>query len=203
MRSSQGLGVEIVVDGQVLPEYEHNGKTYIAAPPNSDYQIRFVVPTIPGHRHPCKRFQAVTFVDGLDIWTGQEAKSEAGSYVITPPDEPTSNDVPGFRLDEDEVAAFHFGDRQDACAAQLGKPQNIGVIDVTYYSERDPAPEPLRSAGHGRGCGDMGTAHGDRIQHHVEATDGFDAEEQVARFSLEYASYDSLVQRGIIAAPTT
>jgi hypothetical protein len=54
-----GFGIEVIVDGAPLREYVHNGKVYVAAPWNKDYQLRFIV---PGYG----RFEVVASVDGND-----------------------------------------------------------------------------------------------------------------------------------------
>ena len=122
--NANGFGLEVVVNGRALPVIEHGGKLYIAAPWDSDFKLRFKTPY-------GGRFEAVASVDGLDIITGKTASKDASGYVVT-----GSAEIPGFRLNNSEVAAFHFGDRTDSYAAQLDKPKNIGVLAVVFYSER-------------------------------------------------------------------
>lgn len=214
MHNAQGFGVEIIVDGRPLKEIVHGGKTYLSAPWNRDYQIRFTVPKHSG-RGGYRRFLAVTSVDGLDIMTGKRANASAGGYVITPAGSRTANDVPGFRLNKNEVAAFRFGDRRDSYAAQLDKPENVGVIGVIFHSEYQPqydicsdgggfegtrgSHSPRRgNASAGAAGHDMGTEFGRRTDHRVENT-AFTKDREVCRFVIEYASYESLVAAGIIS----
>lgn len=217
MRNSQGLGLQIIVDGRPLQEYDYQGRTYIAAPWNTDFQIRLLTPRIRGYKFPYKRFLAVCSVDGLDIMTGKRATPNSGGYVMTPAETIDDNDIPGFRLNSNEVAAFHFGDRRDSYAAQMDKPENVGVISVIYFSEYDPEPryESLtkggaksaggtrsmgtRGGGATRGGHDMGTEFGQRVEHRVGST-SFDRDREVARFTLEYASRESLIEANIIPA---
>ncbi len=217
MKNRDGLGLQIVANGVVLPEYEKDGKTYIAAPWNTDYQLRVLVPTIRGYRHTYKRYMAVISVDGLDVLTGKRASASANGYIVYPPSTPKGNDIPGFRLNDREVASFHFGDRVDSYASRLGKPENVGVIGVVFYSELDPEPVVYAKRGGGttRGGSDMGSTRGGgatrgghdvgtqfgRRQEHVVSSDYFDKDREVARFVLEYASYASLKQAGIITEP--
>ncbi|MDZ4837641.1 MAG: hypothetical protein SGJ27_27970 [Candidatus Melainabacteria bacterium] len=207
MQNADRLGIQIVANGLVLPEYTKDGKTYIAAPWNTDYQIRILVPSISGYRHTYKRFKTVISVDGLDVMTGKRASAHATGYVMTPPSRPTANDILGFRLSDSEVASFHFGDRTDSYAALLEKPEHIGVIGIVFYSELDPEPcmyETTRGCDGGettrgatRGGHDMGTEFGRRREQVVSKT-YFDTDREVARFVLEYASSDSLKKAGII-----
>lgn len=217
MHNAQNFGLRIVANGSCLPEYTKDGKTYIAAPADTDYQIRILVPTIPGNLHRYKRFLAVISVDGLDVMTGKRATSQSSGYVVTPPSRVDANDIPGFRLNDKEVARFRFGDREDSYAAQLDKPENIGVIGVIFFAEREPVYRdltlevcgPTRGGGHtfgggptrvatSRGAGhDVGTAFGQRDEHVVNRTQ-FERAEEVARFVLEYASFESLKAAGVI-----
>ncbi len=214
MQRQNAFGLEVVVNGRVLPVIQHGGKNYIAAPWDKDFQLRFNVPFDSG------RFLAVTSVDGLDIMTGKTASLAGGGYVLTPALRPTDNDIPGFRLNNDEVAAFHFGDRRDSYAAQLDKPANVGVIAVAFYEERPRIRRNVLSmssrggclgggglegntrGGHatrGGGVGhDMGTEFGQRTEHKVSTT-SFDRGREVARFVFEYASRENLVKAGIIS----
>lgn len=215
MQRQNAFGLDVIVNGRVLPVIHHEGKNYIAAPWDRDFQLRFNVPFGSG------RYLAVTSVDGLDIMTGKTASTQAGGYVLTPALSPTDNDIPGFRLNNSEVAAFHFGDRLDSYAAKLDKPANVGVIAVVFYEER---PRFRRSrlsvstkggcmggglegtrggtlGGHatrGGGVGhDMGTEFGRRTEHKVDTTT-FDRGREVARFVFEYASRENLVKAGVI-----
>ncbi len=215
MQRNNAFGLEIIVNGRPLPTIQHQGKTYVAAPWDKDFQLRFHVPFGGG------RYLAVTSVDGLDIMTGKTASQSAGGYVLTPALSVTENDIPGFRLNNSEVAAFHFGDRRDSYAAQLDKPANVGVIAVVFYEERPRFRRNMLSMstrggclgggleGNTRGGGsygpatkggvghDMGTEFGRRTEHRVNTTE-FDRGREVARFVIEYASRENLIKAGVI-----
>ncbi|MCC6977234.1 MAG: hypothetical protein IT343_02880 [Candidatus Melainabacteria bacterium] len=201
--NAHGFGLEVVVNGRALPIIEHDGKLYVAAPWDTDFKLRFTTPY-------GGRYEAVASVDGLDIITGKTASKDAGGYVVT-----GSAEIPGFRLNNSEVAAFHFGDRADSYAAQLDKPKNIGVLAVVFYSER-PYIRTLRSItkggcmgggleGNTRGGGatrggvghDMGTEFGQRQEHKVNTTT-FQRHSQLATIVIEYASREKLIEAGII-----
>ncbi len=214
MQRQNAFGLEVIVNGRALPVIQHQGKNYIAAPWDKDFQLRFNVPFGSG------RFLAVTSVDGLDIMTGKTASTEAGGYVLTPALRPTDNDIPGFRLNNSEVAAFHFGDRRDSYAAQLDKPANVGVIAVVFYEERPRFRRNMMSMSSRGGClggglegtrggtfgpaskggvgHDMGTEFGQRTEHKVNTTT-FDRGREVARFVFEYASRENLIKGGVVS----
>jgi hypothetical protein len=44
--------------------------------------------------------------------------------------------IDGFRQSLDHVAAFRFGDPGESYSAQMGTPQNVGVIGVAVFPER-------------------------------------------------------------------
>ena len=216
MQHRQGLGIQVIVNGRPLPEVTKDGKTFIAAPWNTNYSLRFLVPYIHGYKYPAKRFLAVTSVDGLNIRTGRRATRNDGGWVITPP----SGDVPGFYLNAHEVAAFRFGGCGSSYASQMDRPENVGAISVIFFSEVDPEPydclegmvskggpcsfgPTTRSAGGGRGLEtlggghDMGTEFGERQQFHTNTTE-FERDVQVAQLTIEYASEESLINAGIL-----
>jgi len=196
MRNDQ-FGLSIVANGRELPIIEHGGKLYVAAPWNEDYQLRVRVPSYG-------RYLGVLSVDGLDVMTGKTASAGAGGYVFTGWVCSPANDIPGFRLNDREVASFRFGDRADSYAACLDKPANVGVIAAVFFEEQ-PTPIPLQvhvRRGHSggvvtRGGGhDMGTAFGQRMDHHVSTTQ-FVRGREAARIVIEYASKESLQKAGI------
>lgn len=209
--NANGFGLEVVVNGRALPIIEHGGKLYIAAPWDTDFSLRFKTPY-------GGRYEAVASVDGLDIITGKTASKEASGYVVQ-----GSADIPGFRLNNSEIAAFHFGDRADSYAAQLDKPKNVGVLAVVFYSERPRYRGSMMSMTKGgclggglegtRGGGtfgggatrggvghDMGTEFGQRKEHKVTTT-SFERQSQMSTIVIEYASREKLIEAGIIREP--
>lgn len=202
MTNAQGLGVEIIVNGSPLREIAHNGKCYVAAPHNQDYAIRVHVPR-------GGRYEGIISVDGLDVLTGKTASALNKGYIMTAADFLGDNDLLGFRLNKNEVAKFRFGAPGDSYAAQLDKPDNIGVIAIVVYAEQH-FETPVCRGGATRGGvtrggtrgHDTGTEFGDRTEQRVETTKiPFQRGPEVARFVIEYASADSLRQAGILVDP--
>jgi hypothetical protein len=209
MLNAQGIGFQIIVDGVPLTEYVKDGKTYVAAPFGREYQIRYIVPRQYTPRGAERRWEFVTSVDGLCILTGKRATRDSRGYILTPAARRGSNDIKGFRLNANEVAAFQFGDRSDSYAAQLDKPSNIGAIGVIVFGEYEPPAVDhgmlgmescggaSKGGGHSKGGHDMGTEFGRRTEQRTTTTE-FERAHEVTRLALEYASYDSLVSAGII-----
>jgi len=144
-------------DGNSLPTFVKDGRTFVLGEPGLRYNIRVRNPT-------GQRVEAVVSVDGRDAISGQPGDyvNQRG-YVI-----PAYGSllVEGFRRSLEEVAAFRFTSREDSYSARLGTPQNVGVIGVAFFPERvrprapvvrrprplpRPAPLPEDYSGDGRG----------------------------------------------------
>lgn len=192
------FGLEIVVAGDQsyehngksyvhhhpLPEAEHDGQTYVAAPRGWEYALRFSVP------NNGKRYLAICTIDGLSI-----RKSIDTGYVMTPPSHATANDVPGFDVGKGEVIRFKFGHRNDSLAAQMqADPSNIGTIEVVFYAEAIPDASTRSCA---KGGSDMGTELGSRQNFQVKKTE-FNRGVEVTRLTIKYASAEQLFADGII-----
>lgn len=242
-------GLSVLVHNLMLNETMHSGKGYIAAPEGQDFSLQITTPDT-------RRYEVVLSVDGLSVMTGKDASTSERGYIFS---EDTQYIIPGFRLNDSEVARFHFGDRSDSYASKLGKPKNIGVIGGVIYAEYVPpvsnflghesidatpaagayysanfasgasgsagsgstdsissrsAPAGKRNTARGGATKggvlraasaasvghDLGTEFGEKTQHVVGKTH-FNRGAEVARFVLEYASYDSLVKAGILPYP--
>ncbi|HUP90841.1 MAG TPA: hypothetical protein VM074_01230 [Solimonas sp.] len=114
-------------DGRVLPLYRHDGRLYVAGEPGHEYEIR--VSNRSEHR-----VLAVTSVDGVNVISGQTASPDQGGYVLAPYD---SMSVAGWRKSMDRIATFYFTSLPDSYAARTGRPDDVGVIGVALFHERE------------------------------------------------------------------
>ncbi|MFO1425511.1 MAG: hypothetical protein U1F11_00755 [Steroidobacteraceae bacterium] len=139
------LDVEIYdrTAGAMLPVYEHRGRRYVAGEPGHEYEIRM-------RNDGPERLLAVTSVDGVDVLSGRTAARSGGGYVL---DAWREYSIDGWRKSLGEVAAFYFTTLPDSYAARTGRPDNVGVIGVAVFRERQahyaeqpppiaPAPAP-------------------------------------------------------------
>jgi hypothetical protein len=118
-------------DRQALETYRHDGKRYVIGTPGHEYAIR--VRNCTGGR-----LLAVVSVDGVNAVTGETASPEQSGYVIEPGG---YVNIQGWRKDLERTAAFYFSDPNDAYASRTGRPDDLGVIGVALFRERDrPAP---------------------------------------------------------------
>ena len=123
--SNNQFALDIVVDGKVLPQFVHEGKSYVAAELGKNFSLRVSVPRFG-------RFEGVLSVDGLDVLTGDTAKTAAGGYVFTSATTPDDNDITGFRLNDKTVAKFIFVERGGSYAELTHRPANVGVIGPSF-----------------------------------------------------------------------
>src|SRR5262245_57212978 len=125
--------------GQTLPIYEHEGRLYVAGEPRHQYELRV-------RNSSGGRVLAVASVDGVNVITGQTAAQEQSGYVLGRWD---SVRIEGWRKSLDEVATFYFTRLADSYAARTGRPNDVGVIGVALFRERQqyfeqPCCRPFR-----------------------------------------------------------
>jgi hypothetical protein len=128
-------------EGRVLPTYYYAGRRYVVGKPGNEYAIR-IRNTMNG------RALAVMSVDGINVITGDTAGTAQSGYVFDPGQ---SADIAGWRKDMSRTAAFYFTTLPDSYAARTGRPDNVGVIGVAIFRERErvaitPYPGPRREA---------------------------------------------------------
>jgi hypothetical protein len=116
--------------GQWLPEYGHRGQDWIAGVPGHRYSVRLTNTT-------GQRVLVVLSVDGVNAVTGQTAAPSQGGYVLEPWE---SAEIAGWRKSLDDVAQFVFTDLPDSYAARTGRPDNVGVIGIAVFRERQLRP---------------------------------------------------------------
>jgi len=117
-------------EGQALETYRHRGRKYVVGQPGNEYAIR-IRNTTGG------RVLAVVSVDGVNVVTGETASPDQAGYVIEPGG---YVNIQGWRKDLDRTAAFYFSDPDDAYATRTGRPDDLGVIGVALFREREYPP---------------------------------------------------------------
>jgi len=120
--------VEIVdrSEGRVLPIYWHEGRRYVVGKPGNEYAVRV-------RNGGNGRVLAVMSVDGVNVITGDTAAPAQSGYVLSPDE---SADIAGWRKSMSHTAAFYFTALPDSYAARTGRPDNVGVIGVAVFRER-------------------------------------------------------------------
>jgi hypothetical protein len=127
--------------GNVLPTFEHRGRTYVLGAKGRRYAVRV-------RNQSGGRVEVVVSVDGRDAVDGRPSALGRRGYVVDPFGEAT---VDGFRLSDRSVAAFRFGSVADSYAARMGDARDVGVIGVAVFGERPPRPVPMPPSPHPSG----------------------------------------------------
>lgn len=132
---SKHLELEVRVHGKPVREYRHEGKTYIEGRKGSEFTLRI-------RNRSNRRVLVVPSVDGLSVMDGKEASFDSSGYILDAYD---FIDIPGWRLNLDEIAKFFFSAPGESYAAKTDKPRNIGVIGCALFMEKqDPMWRILR-----------------------------------------------------------
>jgi hypothetical protein len=113
-------------DGQALPVYVKDGRNWVVGTPGQEYAIRFCNST-------GGRVLAVMSVDGVNVVSGDTASPAQSGYVL---DAYECTDIQGWRKNLARTAAFYFTELPDAYATRTGRPENVGVIGVAVFRER-------------------------------------------------------------------
>ncbi|HVI60401.1 MAG TPA: hypothetical protein VM619_16220 [Luteimonas sp.] len=133
-------------DGSLLPQYRHAGESWVAGVPGHRYAVRLA-------NASGARVLVVLSIDGVNAVTGEDADPSQAGYVLGPWE---SAEIAGWRKSLDDVAGFRFTALPDSYAARTGRPDNVGVIGIAVFRERQapmvdlprpPYPPPYRAVG--------------------------------------------------------
>ncbi len=117
----------------VLPEHRHRGANYVAGRPGDRYAVRLA-------NRSGARVLVVLSVDGINAVSGESAATAQTGYVLAPWQ---TADITGWRKSDDAAAAFYFTALPDSYAARTDRPDNVGVIGVAVFREREQPPRPV------------------------------------------------------------
>ncbi|HMI91984.1 MAG TPA: hypothetical protein VK509_11500 [Polyangiales bacterium] len=124
--------------GRELPTFHHAGQTFVLGQYGDRYNIRV-------RNQTGRRIEAVVTVDGRDVVSGRvgDFVGERG-YLVSAYDELL---IEGFRQNWESVAAFRFTSPGNSYSSRMGTPQNVGVVGVAVFPEREqyvrPRPQPM------------------------------------------------------------
>ena len=116
--------------GTQLPGVNHNGQIYVAGKKDQRYNIRVTNTT-------GKRVLAVITVDGRNVLTGKKGSFRENGYILGAYE---SAAIDGWRQTDNTAAAFVFGKKDGAYSTEMGSPENVGVIGVAVFEEKEPDP---------------------------------------------------------------
>lgn len=125
--------VEIKIEkpnGQPLAGSMHKGSLYVAGKKGERYQIK-------ARNKTDNTVLVVLTVDGRNITTGEPGDHHDAGHVLQPK---SSWTFKGWRTSDEEVAAFEFGSKAGSYSNQMGSPENVGVIGVAVFEEKEVGP---------------------------------------------------------------
>jgi hypothetical protein len=184
--------------GSTLDVHRHRGRQYIVGQPGNEYAIRL-------RNCSDRRVLAVVSVDGVNVVTGETAAPDQSGYVIEPYGYLT---IEGWRKDLTRTAAFYFSDPADAYAARTGRPDDLGVIGVALFRERESrrtadakaARSTLESSA--GAAAPLGTGHGRSEWSPAQRVEFERASARPdQRVVIRYDRRENLVAQGVLPAP--
>lgn len=119
--------LSVIVDGRSLPEYVHEGTTYVEAVRGRDYALRLHNPTP-------YRVAVALAVDGLNTIDAKHTDAWRASKWVLDPYETV--DIEGWQVSDSAARRFTFTGERDSYGAKRGMTENLGVIEAVFYRER-------------------------------------------------------------------
>lgn len=140
-----GFGLEILVDGKPLEEYNARGKTYVEALRGKEYAVRLTNPL-------GRRVAVALSVDGLNTVDAKRSDARSAAKWVLEPYE--SVVISGWQVSGREARRFFFATERGSYAARMGRTEDLGLVEAVFFAER--VPEPPREAEDGALGGILG-----------------------------------------------
>lgn len=128
--------VRVIVNGRSIKLYSHEGQLWAEGRKGSEFELEFVNKTNT-------RVEIVPSVDGLSVMDGNPCGVDSDGYLV---EAHSSIRIPGWRLNNNNVAAFVFKDKENSYISQIGGDvkKSAGVIGFMVFEEKvvqKPKPE--------------------------------------------------------------
>jgi hypothetical protein len=111
---------------ELLQTWPHRGQHWVAGRPGSRYAVRL-------RNRTGARVLVVLSIDGVNAVSGETAAVGQAGYVLGPYQ---SSEITGWRKSLTEAAAFYFTALPDSYAARTDRSDNVGVIGVAVFREK-------------------------------------------------------------------
>jgi hypothetical protein len=123
--------LQVLIDGYPAQTYNQNGESYVLGVRGARYTLRL-------QNNSGQRIEAVVSVDGRDVIDGKSADYQhKRGYLVGPY---SQVDIDGWRLSNNQAAAFRFSSVASSYAARSGSPREVGVVGVAVFPERIEPP---------------------------------------------------------------
>jgi hypothetical protein len=129
-----GFGIEVLVDGRPLEEYDARGRRYVEAFEGAEYELRISNP-LP------VRVAVALSVDGLNTIDARRTTAwNASKWVIEPYG---TIHISGWQMSSARARRFYFTNERDSYGAKLGQTANLGTISAVFFRERSRVHVPV------------------------------------------------------------
>jgi len=128
----QGLQIEVLVDGLPVPEYWHDGISYIEALKGKEYAIRLT-------NHMNYRGAVALSVDGLNTIDARHTTAYTARKWVLEPHE--SVVISGWQVNYHNARRFFFTTEEDSYAKKLGQTSDLGIISAVLFKESESCIE--------------------------------------------------------------
>lgn len=124
------MSVQVIVNNKPIAVYNHESKNYVEGRKGSEFSIKITNPFN-------YRVSAVLSVDGISVIDGKPASDKSQGYLLQAYGSIT---IPGWTLDNTEVAKFIFNSKEKSYAALSddNSVSNVGVIGCLFFKEKAP-----------------------------------------------------------------
>ncbi len=123
--------MQVLVNGAPARTFHQTGETFVLGHLGDRYTLRVV-------NHSGRRIEAVVSVDGRDVIDGRPGDWRNKRGYLVPAW--GSTEIDGWRLSQQEAAAFRFSTVPESYAARTGNAREVGVIGVAIFPERWQQP---------------------------------------------------------------
>jgi hypothetical protein len=123
--------LQVIIGGTPAHTFHQDGDTFLLGRVGERYILRVV-------NRSGRRVEAVVSIDGRDVIDGKPGDwREKRGYLV-----PAwgSIDIDGWRVSQQEAAAFRFSTVSESYAAKTGNAREVGVIGVAIFPERWSPP---------------------------------------------------------------
>lgn len=125
-----GLRLELLVNGQPITEYAHDGGTYVEALRGREYSLRVT------NLEPVRVAVAIS-VDGRNVIDARRTSAgDARKWVLAPWQ---SMVLDGWQVSDLRAKRFFFTTEARSYAEWLGDSSNAGVVEAVAFRERQPS----------------------------------------------------------------
>lgn len=118
--------VDILVRGRPIRQFKHKSNVFVEGRKGSEFELKFT-------NNTWQRVEAVPSVDGLSVMDGKECGVESNGYLVPARQ---SIVIPGWRLDNDNIAKFLFKGKDKSYSAKSGHgTKNVGAVGFMVFQE--------------------------------------------------------------------